>query len=126
MFLHLSVILSTGGGSAPLHAKIHPRDQRQVPPSPPKEQAHTPRDQRQVPSPQSRPPPEQIPPPPAQCMLGDTGNKRAVRIILECNLVCINLRAYLAFQLTSAHSFIDVVGVTLMAQFFWVLMMREK
>ena len=25
--------------------------------------------------------------PPAQCMLGDTGNKRAVRILLECNLV---------------------------------------
>ena len=22
-----------------------------------------------------------------QCMLGDTGNKRAVRILLECNLV---------------------------------------
>ena len=27
------------------------------------------------------------PPPQAQCMLGDTGNKRAVRILLECNLV---------------------------------------
>ena len=26
-------------------------------------------------------------PPPKQCMLGDTGNKRAVRILLECNLV---------------------------------------
>ena len=25
--------------------------------------------------------------PPAQCMLGDTVNKRAVRILLECNLV---------------------------------------
>ena len=25
--------------------------------------------------------------PPAQCMLGDTGNKRAVRILLECILV---------------------------------------
>ena len=42
MFLHVSVILSTGGGSAPLHAGIHlppgtrgrhppPQDQRQVP-----------------------------------------------------------------------------------------------
>ena len=29
-------------------------------------------------------------PPPAQCMLGDTGNKRAVRILLECNLVYLN------------------------------------
>ena len=26
-------------------------------------------------------------PPPAQCMLGDTGNKRVVRILLECILV---------------------------------------
>ena len=26
-------------------------------------------------------------PPPVQCMLGDTVNKRAVRILLECNLV---------------------------------------
>ena len=37
-------------------------------------------------------PPGQVPPragthPSAQCMLGDTGNKRAVRILLECNLV---------------------------------------
>ena len=124
MFLHLSVILSTGGGSAPLHAKIHPRDQRQVPPP---QSRHTPPGTRgRYPPPRADPPRSRSPlPPPAQCMLGDTGNKRAVRIILECNLVCINLRAYLAFQLT-AHSFIDVVGVTLMAQFFWVLMMGEK
>ena len=35
-------------------------------------------------------PPEQAPQeqtPPAQCMLGDMGNKRAVRILLECILV---------------------------------------
>ena len=42
-------------------------------------------------------PPGQVPPgmytpwagthPPEQCMLGDTGNKRAVRILLECILV---------------------------------------
>ena len=36
-------------------------------------------------------PPEQTPQgsrhPPMQCMLGDTGNKRAVRILLECVLV---------------------------------------
>ena len=41
--------------------------------------------------PGSRHPQDQAPPrtrhPPAQCMLGDTGNKRAVRILLECNLV---------------------------------------
>ena len=57
-------------------------------------------------------PPEQTPPPPPrpeagtppwtrgrypllQCMLGDTGNKRAVRILLECNLV---FATYLMWQ----------------------------
>ena len=33
-------------------------------------------------------PPKQTPPPPTQCMLGDTVNKPAVCILLECNLVC--------------------------------------
>ena len=33
-------------------------------------------------------PPGQLHPPREQCMLGDTGNKRAVRILLECILVC--------------------------------------
>ena len=41
----------------------------------------------------SRHPPKQTPPlsrhPPVQCMLGDTGNKRAVRILLECILVWV-------------------------------------
>ena len=36
-------------------------------------------------TPQSRHPPDQAPP--AQCMLGDTVNKRVVCILLECNLV---------------------------------------
>ena len=35
------------------------------------------------------PPQEQTPPPPVQSMLGDTVNARAVRILLECNLVPI-------------------------------------
>ena len=44
-------------------------------------------------TPRTRPPPEPDTPrkqtlPPAQCMLGDTVNKRAVCILLECNLVC--------------------------------------
>ena len=34
------------------------------------------------------PPRDQVHPPPAQSMLGDTVNARAVRILLECNLVC--------------------------------------
>ena len=37
-------------------------------------------------TPQSRYPPDQAHPP-AQCMLGDTVNKRAICILLECNLV---------------------------------------
>ena len=42
-----------------------------------------PEDQRQAP-----PRPEAgSPPPPEQCMLGDTGNKRALRILLKCMLV---------------------------------------
>ena len=49
---------------------------------PPQEQRQTPPDQRQTPPPGADPP--------AQCMLGDTGNKRAVRILLECILVSTN------------------------------------
>ena len=35
------------------------------------------------------PPGPEADPPPAHCMLGDEGNKRAVRILLECILVVI-------------------------------------
>ena len=38
-------------------------------------------------SPRSRPSPPRSRSLPAQCILGDTGNKRAVRILLECILV---------------------------------------
>ena len=51
--------------------QVHPQDQ--VPP-------------RQVHPPGPGTPPGQVHPP-EQCMLGDTGNKRAVRILLECILV---------------------------------------
>ena len=61
----LSVILFTGEVSASVHAGIHPTAGRHPPPG-------------------ADIPPEQTPP--AQCMLGDTGNKRAVRILLECIL----------------------------------------
>ena len=65
MFLHVSVILFTGGGvSASVHVGIH-----------------TP--------PRNRPPPGADPP--EQCMLGDTGNKRAVRILLQCILVFFSI-----------------------------------
>ena len=81
---------SQGGGvSASLLARIHlPPDQRQVPPQtrcrypPPRPEAST------LPGTRGRYPPiPEAGTPPAQCMLGDTGNKRAVRILLECNLV---------------------------------------
>ena len=39
-------------------------------------------------------PPGQVPP---WCMLGDTGNKRAVRILLECILVHISNCSYLQY-----------------------------
>ena len=44
--------------------------------------------------------------PPEQCMLGDTGNKRAVRILLECILVVMCHRGrltHLAFAYFSSH-----------------------
>ena len=34
-------------------------------------------------------PPRSSPPPQPRCMLGDTVNKQAVRILLECNLVSV-------------------------------------
>ena len=60
------------------------------PPPRPEADALPPRDQRQAPPPRNRAPgPEaqrQVLPP-AQCMLGYTGNKQAVRILLKCDLV---------------------------------------
>ena len=62
MFLHLSVILFTGGVSAPVHAGIHPPWADTAP----------------------------VQTPPAQCMLGYTWLLlRTVRILLECILVYV-------------------------------------
>ena len=71
MFLYLSVSHSVhrGGVSASVHAGIHPHEQ--TPPW-----ANTPLG--------VDTPPGSKRPPPAQCMLGNTANKRAVRILLEC------------------------------------------
>ena len=72
MFLHLSVSHSVhGGGSASVHSRIPPWEQ-----TPPQDQA----------PPRGADPPGTRHPPP-QCMLGDTVNKRAVRVLLERNLV---------------------------------------
>ena len=108
MFLLVSVILSTGGGSASVHAEMpqppgskhppgsrHPPGIRHPPGSrhPPEQtppQKQTP--QEQTPPGIRHPPKKQTPPweadiPPPTSMLGDPVNARAVRILLECNLV---------------------------------------
>ena len=59
-----------GPGTLPLD-QVHPPGPGTPPPPPPWDQVHPP-------GPGT---------PPKQCMLGDTGNKRAVRILLECILV---------------------------------------
>ena len=66
------------GGSASVHAGIPP----------PLEQASPWSRQPQTMHPHPHPPPGSRPTP-AQCMLGDTVNKWAVCILLECNLVII-------------------------------------
>ena len=72
MFLHLSVSHSVHRGvSAPVHAGIHPWTRADPSGGPP--------------GTRGKPPPGADPP--VQCMLEDTGNKRAVRILLECILV---------------------------------------
>ena len=65
MFLHVSIILSSGGVSAPVHARMH------IPPK----------------GPEADPLGPEGGTPKEQCMLGGTGNKRAVCILLECILV---------------------------------------
>ena len=77
MFLHVSVSHSVHRGGLPqCMLGYHPPRTR-----PPPQSRH----------PQSRPPQEQTPP--AQCILGDTVNKRTVCILLKCNLV-IYLRTF--------------------------------
>ena len=106
IFLHLSVILFTGGvcpiacwdtptrdrgrspGSKPPPEQTPPRSRhtpgtRARQPPPPRGSRQSPREQTSTPwadPPRSRHSP-------AQCMLGDTGSKRTVHILLECNLV---------------------------------------
>ena len=75
--LHLSVILFTGGCLPQcMLGYTTPPDQRQT--------IRRTRD-RHPPRTRGRHPAGSIPP--SQCMLGDTANKRAVRILLECILI---------------------------------------
>ena len=73
MFLHLSVSHSVHGGSVSVHAGIADPPGADIP-------------QEQTPDPPGTDP-HGADTPTAQCMLGDTANKRAVHILLECILV---------------------------------------
>ena len=110
MFLHVSVILFTGG-VCPIAFW-----DTQTPPG----TRHT------LPLGST---PLRADPPSAQCILGDTGNKRAVRILLECNLVII-----LLFQVLLSSSWLPKEHMTpwveskimflfneLVPGFFWYL-----
>ena len=65
-----------GEGSTPLYAGIHPPEKRQAPPPGTRGRHHP-------------PPGPEAGTHTVQSMLGDTGNKWVVRIILECNLVLL-------------------------------------
>ena len=92
MFLHVSVILYTGGVGV---SGEPPRDQADTPPDqadpPGRENTPRPPDQADPPGPrrtpqQGEPPPDQADPPPGR-RLQHTVNERPVRILLECILV---------------------------------------
>ena len=102
-FLHVSVILFTGESASVKAGIQHPPESRhhsmtRYPPRAGIPQGAGPARSRYSPGAGTHPGAnilwEQAPPgadPPAQCMEGDTVNKRAVCILLECNLVFSNL-----------------------------------
>ena len=87
---------SVHGGVCPIVCRIHPPGSR-----------HPSLDQRQAPPPESRHHPPPGADPPAQHAGRDTGNKRAVRILLECNLV-LEVRLDFDFYNTNFASHIFV------------------
>ena len=96
IFLHLSVILFTGGG---VPGQVSPLTRHK--PLPPGTR-HTARDQ-------AHPPGDQVHTHlPEQCMLGDMGNKWAVRILLECILVSYRANQTFKNELTLKHCRINV------------------
>ena len=76
---------SVHGGSASVHAGIPPPRADTPPPEQTPPWGQTPWEQ----TPQEQAPPPGAGTPPQLSMLGDTVNKRAVHILLECNLVWI-------------------------------------
>ena len=93
IFLHLFVILFTGGVLPQCMLGYQPPDQTPPPPGrPPQIRHHHP----PPPTGPGRPPPDQTPPPPDQAdpppiRLQHTVYERAVRILLECILVVFGL-----------------------------------
>ena len=83
IFLHVSVILSTAGGSAPLHAGVYS----------PRPKADTPLDQKQTPP-------------------WDTVNERPVRILLECILVYYNIAFAFASLIHCEQTFTGSIVAT--------------
>ena len=93
MFLHMSVILLTGGGlragrTPPAGRPPQSRHPPGADTTPPPPGADPPPPRSRHPHPPSRHPPEQTPPPP-ESRLQHTFNERPVRILLECILVFI-------------------------------------
>ena len=65
--------------------------------------------------------------PPAQCMLGDTVNKRSVCILLECNLVIIFISTFIfrtLFTSGSGFSFVFCLFAILHWQIWWSIFFR--
>ena len=139
MFLHVSVILSTGGvpGQVPTQdqgrTRYTPRDQAHTPRTRYNPRSsytpwtrYTPRTRYTHPGPGTplplgpgTPPRTRYTPPREQCVLGDTGNKRAVRILLECILV---------YQTFSGHTSEAKTGVMLTSSryaFWWYCIHKE-
>ena len=89
MFLHVSVILLTGGVSR----------------EPPQDQGEPPQDQGEPPPGPGRPPgTKETPPPPRREEQQHTVNERPVRILLECILVLVILSS-------TNKSFLDIIQI---------------
>ena len=111
MFLQVSVILSTGGGSASVHAGMpdHPPDQADTPPT--RQTPPAPGPLHQAPAPGRHPPDQADPPgtrqappgpgrhPPPGSRRQHTVNERPVRILLECILVHFTVNVFSTFSL---------------------------
>ena len=103
MFLHVCVILFTGGVCLSACWDTTPQDQDPPRSRPPQDQASPLLRSRHPPGPGT---------PPEQSILGDTVNERAVRILLECNLVpsvCDIQLSYFCNKVSQTEQVIHVI-----------------